>query len=90
MTLLNYAGISFVEMDYIIDDNPLKQGLYTPGSSIPIVSSDILSTLSPSDKVVFVPLAWNFFDEIKSKIKTKRDNDNDLFLKYFPDVGFVE
>ena len=90
MTLLNYAGISFVEMDYIIDDNPLKQGLYTPGSSIPIVSSDILSTLSPSDNVVFVPLAWNFFDEIKSKIKAKRDNKNDLFLRYFPEVGYVE
>jgi len=89
MTLLNYSGISFAEMDYIIDDNPLKQGLYTPGSSIPIVSSDILSTLSPSDKVVFVPLAWNFFDEIRSKIKLKRNSENDLFLKYFPKVEYV-
>lgn len=86
MTLLNYANLSFNEFDYIIDDNPMKQGRFTPGSSIPIVSSDILSTLSHEDKVVFVPLAWNFFDEISKKIKSKRDNKEDRFIKYFPTV----
>lgn len=84
MTLLNYAQLSFNEFDYIIDDNPLKQGRFTPGSSIPIVSSDILNTLSHEDKVMFVPLAWNFFDEIHKKIKSKRDNKEDRFMKYFP------
>ena len=86
MTLLNYANLSFNEFDYIIDDNPMKQGRFTPGSSIPIVSSDILSTLSHEDKVMFVPLAWNFFDEISKKIKSKRDNKEDRFIKYFPTV----
>ncbi len=84
MTLLNYANLSFKEIDYIIDDNPLKQGLYTPGSSIMITSLDILSELSPTDKVMFIPLAWNFFDEISKKIKSKRDNKDDRFMKYFP------
>lgn len=86
MTLLNYANLSFNEFDYIIDDNPMKQCRFTPGSSIPIVSSDILSTLSHEDKVMFVPLAWNFFDEISKKIKSKRDNKEDRFIKYFPTV----
>ena len=31
-----------------------------------------------------------FFDEIKTKIKAKRDNKNDLFLRYFPEVGYIE
>lgn len=84
MTLLNFAGQSFKDIDYIIDDNTLKQGLYTPGSSIPITSCDILSSLDPNAKIMFVPLAWNFFDEITKRIKTKRDNKNDRFMKYFP------
>jgi hypothetical protein len=37
--------------------------------------------------VAFVPLAWNFFDEIKRKIKTKRDNAEDVFIKYFPNIS---
>ena len=86
MTLLNYAKI---RLDYIIDDNPLKQNRYTPGMSIPIVSSDILTKFHENEKIIFIPLAWNFFSEIKSKIKAKRDNKNDLFLKYFPEVAFI-
>ena len=86
MTLLNYAELTFNEVEYIIDDNPLKQGLFTPGSSIPIVSSDILNTLNYEEKVMFVPLAWNFFDEISKKIKAKRNNPKDRFMKYFPEL----
>lgn len=87
MTLLNYAKI---RLNYIIDDNPLKQNRYAPGMNIPIVSSDILTEFHENEKIIFIPLAWNFFAEIKSKIKAKRDNKNDLFLKYFPFVGFVK
>ena len=52
--------------------------------NIPIVSSDYLNSLEKNSKVVFVPLAWNFFKEIKNRIKNKRNNSNDLFIKYFP------
>jgi len=82
-TLLNYIKY---KLDYIIDDNQLKQNHFTPGMHIPIVSSGILNTLVNSDKVLFVPLAWNFFDEIKQKIKNIRNNQNDKFCKYFPKV----
>ena len=71
-------------MDVIVDDNSLKHNLYTPGMNIPIVSSDYLNSLEENSKVVFVPLAWNFFKEIKNRIKNKRNNSNDLFIKYFP------
>lgn len=81
MTLLNYSGL---ELDFIIDDNPLKQGRFTPGSNIPIVSSDELD--KHTDALVFVPLAWNFYDEIRAKIKERRDNKYDRFIRYFPTV----
>lgn len=83
MTLLNFAE---VDLDYIIDDNPLKQGLFTPGRDTKINSIDILSTISEDDKILFVPLAWNFYKEIRERIKKVRDCKGDMFLKYFPRV----
>jgi hypothetical protein len=82
MTLIN-AGDLY--LDFVIDDNPMKQGKYCPGSRIPVVSIDQLEKCA-NDKILFVPLAWNFFDEIKTKIKTKRDRDSDLFIRYFPSI----
>lgn len=81
MTFLNFAN---VKMDYIIDDNPLKQGLFTPGNNTEIKSIDFLSYYNDNDKIVFVPLAWNFFNEIKKRVKKVRDNKNDIYVKYFP------
>ena len=87
-TLLNFGNI---DLDFIIDDNPLKQGLYTPGIDIPIVGVDHLNTLNVKDKkITFVPLAWNFYTEIRSRIKAKRDNSSDLFIKYFPTLEVNE
>ena len=83
MTLLNFAE---VDLDVIIDDNPLKQGLLTPGRDTKISSVDILSQYKETDKILFVPLAWNFYKEIRERIKKVRDNKNDRFLKYFPIV----
>jgi SAM-dependent methyltransferase len=82
MTLLNFGNIT---LDFIIDDNPLKQGRFSPGMHIPVVAIDMLDECSDLN-VAFVPLAWNFFDEIKRKIKTKRDNPEDVFVRYFPTI----
>lgn len=81
MTFLNFAN---VKMDYIIDDNPLKQGLFTPGNNTEIKSIDFLNDYNNNDKIVFVPLAWNFFKEIKERVKKVRNNKNDIYIKYFP------
>ena len=83
MTLLNYTQIN---LDVIIDDNPLKQGTYSPGRDIPVVGSDVIDTFTDNDKILFVPLAWNVFDEISNKILKKRMNPDDRFLRYFPEV----
>jgi hypothetical protein len=36
--------------------------------------------------VAWVPLAWNFFTEIRSRIKSVRDKDEDKFILYFPKI----
>lgn len=79
MTLLNFGDIS---LDLIIDDNPLKHDLYTPGTNILIKG---ISELEKIDKkIVFIPLAWNFYSEIKTRINKIRNTENDIFIKYFP------
>ena len=83
MTFLNFAN---TKMDIIIDDNPLKQNLYTPGTNTVIKSAKHIKTYSSDDKILFVPLAWNFYNEIRTRIESERKNNNDRFLKYFPNV----
>lgn len=82
-TLLNFGNI---KLDVIIDDNPLKQNYFTPGMNIPICEPEFLNKLESNLKIVYIPLAWNFYKEIKQKIKNKRNNENDLFVRYFPTV----
>ena len=83
MTFLNFAG---VKLDYIIDDNELKHNLYTPGTNTIIKPNGFLKQFKENDKVLFIPLAWNFYDEIQERILKTRDNENDWFLRYFPEV----
>jgi hypothetical protein len=89
MTLLNFCGLTNDIFDYIVDDSPLKHGLYTPGTNIPIVEPSVLFLESPETEIAFVPLAWNFYHEIQTKIdkiRSERTKD-DLMVKYFPEVG---
>lgn len=83
MTLINFADI---KLDLIIDDNELKHNLFTPGKNIPIKSISVLKDLKEDDKIVFLPLAWNFFREIQFRISQVRENRNDIFIKYFPEI----
>ena len=83
MTLINFSGL---DLDFIIDDNPLKQGKFAPGTAIPIVSISELSKIPDYEHVLFIPLAWNFFSEIKQRIESCRQVNGDKFLSYFPKV----
>jgi len=78
-TLLNFGQI---ELDYIVDDNPMKWGLFTPGMDIAIKDPKILSTIE--DPIVVVPLAWNFYKEIRANVKKYRPDSVDSFIRYFP------
>ena len=70
--LMNYCGLDNKYLDYIIDDAPAKQGAYTPGTHLKIVSSDILNTKHRPDYVLL--LAWSFLEEIKKRQKVYLKN----------------
>jgi Predicted methyltransferase (contains TPR repeat) len=63
-TLLHHIGIDAAVFDFIIDDTPAKQGLYTPGLHIPIRDSSALYEDRPDYVLV---LAWNFTEGIVAR-----------------------
>jgi len=63
-TLLNFCGIGNDFIEYTVDDNPHKQGLYLPGTHIPIKKPEIIRDTKP-DYVIILP--WNVKEEIMEK-----------------------
>jgi SAM-dependent methyltransferase len=63
-TLLGFLEIDSELLPYIADRSTLKQGLYTPGTHIPVVAPERLLADQP-DYVLL--LAWNFVDEIMAQ-----------------------
>ena len=68
-TALNFFGVTN-QIDYIIEDNPLKHGKFLPGVKIPIFSKN---KINKKVSTILV-LAWNFFDDIKKNNSGLSDN----------------
>ncbi len=66
MTVLNFCNINYEYIDFMIDENPLKNELYTPGSNIIVKPISALNNIQ--ENTVIIITAWNFYDEIKEKI----------------------
>jgi hypothetical protein len=60
-TLMTHFGIDTRYLDFLVDRNALKHGLYSPNTRIPIRPIETIESDQPD--VLFV-LAWNFFEEI--------------------------
>lgn len=69
-TLLNFAGIKPDLVSFVVDKNPAKQGLYLPGSRIPIADETRLKAEKP-DRVVILP--WNIQSEIIKQLSYIND-----------------
>ncbi len=69
-TLLNYCGIGNDFVEYTVDINPLKQGLYLPGTHIPIYNPDKIFETKPDYVLI---LAWNLKDEIMEQMRAISD-----------------
>ncbi|MFC4800017.1 methyltransferase domain-containing protein [Neobacillus sp. GCM10023253] len=69
-TLLNYCGIGKELLPYTVDRNPFKQGLYLPGTHIPVKAPDMISETKP-DYVFILP--WNLKEEIMDQMSFIRE-----------------
>ena len=81
-TFLNYCGIKRDIIDFVVDSNPHKQGLYLPGSLIPIVGIEALRENKP-DYLLILP--WNLKEEIVSLTDYVREWGC-RFITCIPDV----
>jgi len=84
-TLLNYCGIQTDRIAYTVDRNPDKQGLYLPGSRLPIFPPDHILQDQP-DYVVILP--WHIQDEIIEQMQPIRDWGGQ-FVVPIPEVSVI-
>ena len=76
-TLLNFFGIDNNLVTKLVEINPLRKGLFSPGSHLEVVMESEIK--QPPD--VYYVLAWNFKDEI---LKNNVDLINKGVEFYFP------
>ncbi len=65
-TLMHHFEISADIVEFVVDDSPLKQNLYTPGYHIPVVPDSHMYQARPDYVLI---LAWNFAESIITKHK---------------------
>ena len=68
-TLLNYVGADTRSIEYTVDRSPYKQGLFLPGSRLPIHAPERILADRP-DYVLLLP--WNLRDEIAGQMSAVR------------------
>lgn len=76
-TLLNYLGIGPELVEVLVERNELRRGLYAPGSHIPVVIENELTSLPD----IYYVLAWNFKQEILRRNQALIDKGVEF---YFP------
>ena len=67
MVILNYANINDQDLDYIVDDTPIKQGRVAPGVYIPVKPMDALK--NEKGNKTFLLLSWNYKDSFVKRLK---------------------
>lgn len=84
-TLLYHFGIgSFI--DFIVDDNPAKQGLFSPGLHIPVYPAEQLHQRKPSYVLL---LAWRYSESIIRKHKSFLENGGHFIVMEMPGIKIV-
>ncbi|MBN2515983.1 MAG: methyltransferase domain-containing protein [Deltaproteobacteria bacterium] len=81
-TLINYCGVKKDLIEFVVDASPHKQGMYLPGSHIPIVNEEHIREARPD--FVFI-LPWNIKEEIMQQLEYIRKWDG-KFAIAIPEV----
>lgn len=84
-TLIYHFGIDHKTIDFIVDDSTLKQGLYSPGKHIPILSPESIYQKKPNYLII---LAWNFTESIMKK-HAKYKNEIGHFIIPLPTLKVI-
>jgi len=83
-TLLYYYGADKY-IDVLFDDNPVKQGLYSPGHHIPVLPSDEIYSRRP-DYIIF--FSWRYKEPIMKRHAKYKENGG-KFIIPLPEVEVI-
>jgi SAM-dependent methyltransferase len=72
-------------MEYLVDDNPIKKGLYSPGYHLPVFPSQKLYEDNPDYVIV---LAWQYQEPIIKKNRQFPERGG-VFIVPLPEIGLV-
>ncbi|OGT38001.1 MAG: hypothetical protein A3F11_03255 [Gammaproteobacteria bacterium RIFCSPHIGHO2_12_FULL_37_14] len=72
-------------LDYMIDDNPIKQGRFSPGHHFPVIPSEVIYEKNPDCIII---LAWQYADLIIKKHQKFLDQGG-IFVIPLPEVKVV-
>jgi methylation protein EvaC len=84
-TVMNYCGIGPDLVSFVCDNTPAKQGLYTPGTHVPIRPPEAFREVDADYALL---LAWNHADEIMKK-EAKFREAGGRWILYIPEARVV-
>ena len=88
LSLLDKDNINNIQ--FIIEDNDLKQGKYIPKTKIPLISADKAIELIQNKKSACIIFAWNMFDELSTKIMSNPKLNPNVLISPLPEPKVLE
>lgn len=82
-TMLNYFGVGPSLIEYLVEKNQLRRGLYSPGMHIPLLIEDEVYRLPD----IYYVLAWNFKKEILENNQELIDQGVEFYFPVNPKVS---
>ncbi|HVU52780.1 MAG TPA: class I SAM-dependent methyltransferase [Polyangia bacterium] len=68
VVLMNYCGLGPADVDFVVDDTPLKQGKLMPGCHVPVHD---WTKIAKGMKVAGLMLSWNYRREVLAKLAAR-------------------
>lgn len=85
-TIINFCGITDKHIDYICDTTPIKQGKFSPGAHIPVLSHQYFKQHYPDYALLF---AYNHEKEIMAK-ESDFMTSRGKWIVYVPEIKIRE
>ena len=85
-TVLNYCGIGPDLLEFISDTTPIKQGKFSPGMHIPVLSREVFASKYPDYALL---LGWNHAKEIMANEQAFKQGGG-KWVSFVPTVGIQE
>lgn len=79
------SGVDSRMIDFVVDNNPVKQGKYLPGLHIPILPSRMIRQKMPDYTLI---LSWNYADEIIAREVSYREKGG-MFIIPSPEIQIL-